>query len=229
MKNTHFFSGAKAMLPITTGVIPFGLVMGTVAADANLSLIQTMGMNTFVFAGASQLAALDLMLKDTPALVIIVTGIIINLRFLLYSAALAPVFEKEKFLKKFFTSYTLTDQTYTALIINEDKLKNNHEKISFYLGSAVVMFFAWQLSVLSGFIFGNFASKSISLDYAVPLSFIALVVPTLKNRNYYYVAGISCLCSLIFKSFPMNLGLLISAAIAIVSGYFLSKKGVSVD
>lgn len=224
MKKTSFLSGAKAMLPITTGVIPFGLVMGTVAANANLTIIQTMSMNILVFAGASQLAAVELMQRNAPGFIIVLTGITINLRFLLYSAALSSTFKNENFFIKFFGAYTLTDQTYTSLIINENKLKDVQSRILFYFGSAIVMIFAWQFSVLLGFIFGNFAPKSLSLDYAVPLSFIALVVPTLKNKTYYIVALISCLASLVFRAFPMNLGLLISAFLGISAAIFLTRK-----
>lgn len=224
MSKSHFIRGNKAMLPIITGVIPFGIVVGTVCANAGLSMLQTMTMNIIVFAGASQLASVDLMLKNAPSFIIILTGMIINLRFLLYSAALSETFKDQHIIKKIFASYTLTDQTYASLIANEDKSATIVEKVSFYFGAAIVMAFTWHISVVSGFIFGNFAPSSLSLDFAVPLSFVALVIPTLRNRNYYYVAIVSSITSVLLKDLSLNLGLLISALIGIALAAILTQQ-----
>ena len=212
------------MLPITAGVIPFGLVMGTVAANANLSLLQTTVMNFSVFAGASQLATVDLMSKGLPAFVVIATGIIINLRFFLYSAALSVPFKGLPTNIKLSGSYLITDQGYSVTVANEHLLNNKQDKLYFYFGASILMALVWQASVLTGFIFGNFAPTSWSLDYAVPLSFVALVLPTLKNRSYFYVGLLSASLSLLLRSLPFNLGLLVSALTAIALAYLLMKK-----
>jgi predicted branched-subunit amino acid permease len=219
-----FLSGFKSMLPITPGIVPFGAVMGTVCADAHLSFAQSFFMNIFVFAGASQLAAVDLMTRNTPVLIVLFTGLIINLRFLLYSAAMSPVVQKSKFLTKFVCAYCLTDQTYAAMSANESKFKNHHEAIIFYFGSSLCMTLVWHSSVICGFIFGNFASHSWNLDYAISLSFIALVMPTLKNKNYLFVAIFSGVLSILLRPMPFNLGLIFAAVLAIILAAFLTRK-----
>lgn len=224
-----YLQGAKAILPILTGVIPFGLVMGTVASNAQLDLMQTMGMNIIIFAGASQLAALDLMTQNTTSAVIIATGLIINLRFMLYSAAFSPLVKSSGFLIKALCAYSLTDQTYSVTVANEDKLNNNTESLQFYIGASIPMIFTWQAAVLLGFVFGNFAPESLSLDYAVPLSFIALVLPTMKNRNYIYVAMFASVISILLKPMPYNLGLLTSGLLSLALGAYLSRKRVPND
>ncbi len=210
-----FLSGFRAMLPVTTGVIPFGAVMGAVCADAHLSIWQTVGMNVVVFAGASQLAAVDLMQNHAASLVVVVTGLIINVRFLLYSAAMTPVVQRSTVATKLFCAYTLTDQGYAVMSSNESKFKNNSEAVRFYLGSTACMLISWHCSVLAGYVFGNFAPASWSLDFAVPLSFIALVIPTLKNRIYVAVAMFSSLVSLLLFDLPFKLGLVVTAILSI--------------
>lgn len=212
------------MLPIVPGLIPFGAVMGTICADSKLSYFQTLSMNIFVFAGSSQLAATDLMLKNTPALVVVLTGLIINLRFVLYSAALSPIVQKSGFLVKALSSYLLTDQSYATMSANEDKLTGTAQLIEFYFGAATLAFVAWQLSVLAGLVFGNFAPASWSLEYAIPLSFITLVIPTLKNRKYIIVALFSAVVSVLLKPIPYNLGLIMTALLGIALSVFLSRK-----
>jgi predicted branched-subunit amino acid permease len=219
-----FVDGFKGMLPISPGVIPFGAVMGTVCSEAHLTFFQTISMNVLVFAGASQLAAVNLMSKNTPALVVIATGLIINLRFILYSAAMSPVVQKSNFLVKLTTSYFLTDQSYAVMTANETKLKNTSEMIEFYLGSALCMVLVWQGSVIAGFIFGNFAPASWNLDYAIPLSFITLTIPTLKNKIYVAVAVFSSVVAVLLKPVPYNLGLIVTAVLAIGLSILLTHR-----
>lgn len=217
------------MAPVLTGVIPFGAVMGTVYSEANLSLTQSVGMNIIVFAGASQLAAVDLMTKNAASFIVIMTGLIINLRFLLYSAALSPVVQRSNFFIKIFSAYLLTDQGYAVMSANESKLKSNADSTMFYLGASVCMMIVWHSSVFAGYIFGNFAPASISLDFAVPLSFVALVMPTIKNKTYFIVAFFSSALSLFLYQLPFKLGLIVTAIASIVLAAYLSKTKLNHD
>ncbi len=221
---TSFKDGFKAMLPITTGIIPFALVMGTISSEAQLSLMQTIGMNIFVFAGASQLASIDLMLKNTEVLIILVTGLMINMRFMLYSAAMSPTLKDSKLLTKLSAAYLLTDQNYAVMSANQDHLKSSTETIKFFFGSSLCMILTWNTGVILGFVFGNFAPTSWALDYAVPLSFVALVIPSLKNNKYVMVAGFSSISSIVLTNLPFNLGLICTAVLAISLGAYLTKK-----
>lgn len=225
MKNKDvLISGFKAMLPVTTGVFPFGAVMGTVAADAQLSFIQSFLMNFFVFAGASQLAAVDLMTKNAAILVVLLTGLIINLRFILYSAAMSPLVQKSSWLVKLSSSYFLTDQSYAVMSAHQSRFKNDQEAVLFYFGSCLCMTLAWHLSVGLGFLFGNIAPAGLALDYAVPLSFVALVIPTLKNRKYIYVAVFSSVVSVLLYELPLKTGLIATALLSLVLVTWLTKK-----
>lgn len=216
--------GFRQMIPITSGVIPFGAVMGAAFYDAKLSFFQAMTMNIFVYAGASQLAAIDLMNTHAASAVVIATGLVINLRFLLYSAGLSPSLQQAGFWTKFLCAHTLTDQSYAVMSASDGKLKNSNDAVSFYLGTAACMWLVWQASVVAGFIFGNFAPASWSLDFAVPLSFLALVIPTLKSKKYWAVAALSALLSILFYALPYKLGLICTAVCSIAFAAFLTKK-----
>lgn len=219
-----FIYGVRSMLPILTAVIPFGAVMGTVCAEAKLNVFQTVFMNVLIFAGASQLAAIELMTKDTASLVVITTGVIINLRFLLYSAAMSPVVQHSRLLTKMASAYALTDQNYAVMSAHKHRLHTREETIIFYFGASSVMLLGWHSSVIAGYAFGNFAPASWALDYAVPLSFVALVVPTLKNLKYVLVAFFSGTCALALNIMPYRLGLIASALLAIGLAAVLTRK-----
>lgn len=222
----NFFAfGFRRMLPIVSGVIPFGAVMGAATSTAGLSLTKSVLMNLFVFAGAAQLASLELMTKNATILVVVVTGLIINLRFLLYSAALSPIVQNEKPWTRLLGAYFLTDQSYAVMSAHESHFRNSHEAVQFYFGSCTCMALAWHLSVLAGFLFGNFAPTDWALEFGVPLSFIVLLIPTLKRPSYYAVAVASGAFALVFHTLPYHLGLIASAAVAMgVAVLFVRRR-----
>lgn len=220
----HFNMGFRAVLPIISGIIPFGAVMGSAFSEAGLSFWQAILMNTVVYAGAAQLATVNLMTLNAAVLVVVATGLIINLRFLLYSAAMSPYLHDSKPLIKFLCAFSLTDQSYAAMSAHHDKYNTNSEAVNFYLGTAACMMLTWHGSVFAGFIFGNFAPPSWSLDYAVPLSFVALLVPTLKSKKYVAVALFSTVLSLLLNDLPLKTGLIATALLSIGFAAFLIRK-----
>lgn len=215
------------MIPITAGVIPFGAIVGTVCSEAQFSFLQTMGMNLFVYAGASQLAATELMMKNTTTLIVVLTGLIINLRFLLYSAAMSPFVQKSSLVVKMASSYLLTDQSYATMTAHQEYFKTSSDAVRFYFGGALCMNLVWHASVAGGFAFGNFAPAAWALDFAVPLSFVALVIPTLKSRKYVLVAVFSSIVSVILHTMPYRTGLIITALLSIGLAALITRKKAS--
>ena len=139
-------AGAKAVAPMLVGVIPFGLVAGATPATTGLGGGISIGLSTIVFAGASQLAAADVLADGGSALVAIVAACTINLRMLLYSASLAPHLAKEPLRRRLFMAYLLTDQAYTVSILRwtgEETAAgeggpavDRSRRVPFYLGAA---------------------------------------------------------------------------------------------
>lgn len=220
----HFKMGFRSILPIISGIIPFGAVMGSAFAEAKLTFWQSMLMNTAVYAGAAQLATVDLMKVNAAMFVVVATGLIINLRFLLYSAAMSPYLKDSSFIVKFLTAFTLTDQSYAAMSANHDKINTNAEATQFYLGTAFCMILTWHGSVIAGYAFGNFAPQSLNLDYAIPLSFVALLMPTLKTNGHRAVALFSSVISLFFYGFPLKTGMMVTALISIALAWMIIQK-----
>ena len=220
----HFNMGFRSLLPIISGIIPFGAVMGSAFSEAKLSFWQAVLMNTTVYAGAAQLATVNLMTLNAAVFVVVATGLIINLRFLLYSAAMSPLLHDASPLIKFICAFTLTDQSYATMMANESKFTTNREAVEFYLGTAACMLLVWHASVIAGFVFGNFAPASWNLDFAVPLSFVALLIPTLKNRKYVAVAIFSSFASLLLHQLPLKTGLVSTALLSMGLAYILMRK-----
>ena len=155
-------------------------------------------------------------MKNATIFVVVATGLIINLRFVLYSAAISSTLRGEGFWTKMGAAFFLTDQSYLLMTAHEADFRSSKDAIQFYFGACFCMALTWHFSVLAGFLFGNFAPRAWELDYAVPLSFIVLLVPTLRNRKYFAVAICSAVASVLLHELPLNLGLIISTLIAMV-------------
>ncbi|UTW11903.1 AzlC family ABC transporter permease [Marinobacterium rhizophilum] len=213
-----FYAGIRALLPAAPGVIPFGLVTGVTAIEQGLSPLTTIGMTVLFFAGAAQMAALQLLRNDAFPLVIIVTALVINLRFLMYSASMAPHFAG---LPKRWTwpmSYVLSDQAYVLSILKFSSGKAPLYGHYFFAGAAFSMWLTWQLAVMAGVFLGAEIPASWSLDFAIPLVFLALLVPSVRNRACLVAACVGGAVAVLATGMAYNLGLLVASFCGIGAG-----------
>ena len=219
---SEFFSGVWDELPILVGVIPFGLIYAILARQAGLTGLETQGMSLIVFAGSSQFLLVQLATLNAPLLVIVLTGLIINLRHLLYSASIAPHTKDLSILWKVILSYLLTDEAYAVTIAkfqNYDKPKKHW----YFLGAGLALWGSWQISTWLGLVIGTQIPPSWSLDFALPLTFIALVVPMIKDRPGLFAGISSGIVAALTIHFPFKIGLIVAAIIGICIGLWSEK------
>lgn len=220
-KRTEFLTGVRDQLPILLGTTPFGLIYGVIAVDAGLSSAQSIAMSSIVFAGSAQFIAADLFATQTPGLVIIITTLVVNLRHMLYSASLAPYVRHLNAGWKWLLSYLLTDEAYATTITRyvRDGEKNVAPNAHWYFfGSGFTLWFSWQISTAIGVLVGTQVPDSWSLDFTVPLVFIALVIPTLTDRAALLAALSAGVVALLALGLPFNLGLIVAAFVGIIVG-----------
>ncbi len=220
----EFWLGVREELPILLGVIPFGMIYGILALSAGLSPFDAQAMSSVVFAGSAQFMTAKLISAATPGLVVILTGFVINLRHALYSASLAPYTKHLPLPWKAALAYLLTDEAYAVSIIHyqgEGELTHKHWHL---LGAGLALWTSWQISTGVGIFLGAQIPSAWGLDFALPLTFIALVVPSLKDRPGILTAAVASLAALLFFGLPFKLGLMASAFIAISVGLWSDKK-----
>jgi 4-azaleucine resistance transporter AzlC len=209
----------KATAPVLLALVPFALAFGTMAAGGGLSALEALAMSVFVFAGAAQLAMVPLISAGASVAVIVLTVLVINLRMTLYSASLAPHFRLLPAGWKGLLSYLLTDQAYAATITRFDEGRTEEpDKRWYYLGAAVAVWVTWQPAAMLGVFLGSRVSEGWSLDFVLPLTFIALVVPAIKDRMTA-TAAISAGGTAVFvATMPLNLGLITAALAGVLGG-----------
>jgi predicted branched-subunit amino acid permease len=176
-------AGAGAVAPMLLGVIPFGLVAGATPVTGGLGADAAVGLSTIVFAGASQLAAADVLADGGSALVAALAACTINLRMLLYSASLAPLLATESLRRRMLAAYLLTDQAYAVSITRWTADGDRPERrMPFYLGAGGLLWVVWLLSTIVGALIGSAVPEDLPLDFAVPLVFLVLLVPAISSR-----------------------------------------------
>jgi predicted branched-subunit amino acid permease len=213
-----FFAGVRAVAPVLVGIVPFALLAGAAAVEAGLTAANAVGLSVFVFAGASQLAAIDLLESDAPAAVVVATVLVINLRMSMYSASLAPYFERIHTRGRLALAYVLTDQAYAVSITRFESDGESVSRPAFYLGAALALWVVWQVCTVIGIGAGNALPPSIPLDFAVPLTFLALLVPLIENVETLVAAAAGGSVAVLGAGIPFNLGLLVGAGCGIAAG-----------
>ncbi len=211
------WAGVRDVSPLMLGVVPFALVAGIAAVDAGLSLVEAVGMSVIVFAGASQLAALDLLGSNAPLAVVIGTAVVINLRMVMYSASIAPYFSRYARRTRAGLAYLLTDQAY-ALSVAEFEENDGRSRWRYYLGAAASLWIVWQIGTVVGVVVGAGVPDAWGLTFAVPLVFLALLVPAMKDRPSTAAGVVGGAVAVVAAGLPLNLGLLAGAISGIVVG-----------
>ena len=228
--NKDFYAGMRGALPILIGVIPFALISGVGAVSVGLSLFETVGISVIVFAGASQLVVYQLMSAGSPWIIMVLTAWVVNFRFTMYSATLAPYLQKLSAGQNALLAYMLSDQAFgvsmTHFVGNETV---SHRW--FYFGAALTIWVAWQVSAVIGGLLGALVPASWDFDFAFPLSFMALMFAALVDRPTVVAAVIGGSIAVLAKGLPYNIGLVLATFLGIAAGYFaenlLLRKGVS--
>lgn len=219
-----FWAGVRAEFPLLIGVFPFGLIYGALALAAGLSPTASQAMSSIVFAGSAQFVAAQLVHDAVPGLIIVLTIAIVNLRHVLYSASIAPYVKNLSSPWRILLSYFLTDEAYAATIIHYEEVGLTPVSHWFLLGAGLSLWLTWQISSGLGIFLGAAIPASWPLDFALPLTFIAMVVPVLKDMPVVAAALSAGVVALLTFGLPFKLGLILAAMVGIAVGTFLEAR-----
>ena len=219
-----FWAGVRAELPLLIGVSPFGMIYGVLALDAGILPAPTQIMSSIIFAGSAQFITTQLVREAVPGMVIVLTIGVINLRHLLYSASLAPYLRALPPRWKVLLSYLLTDEAYAVTVLHYEADESTPTGHWFFLGAGLTLWTSWQLSTAAGILLGTTLPESWPLDFALPVTFIALVMPALKDRPAIAASLSAGLVALLAYSLPFKLGLMLAGLLGILVGTWLEGR-----
>ena len=218
------WQGLRLEFPLLVGVFPFGVIYGVAALRAGLTPALAQSMSSIVFAGSAQFLTAQLIHTAASPVVIVATIAIVNLRHMLYSASMAPHLGHLPMRWKGLLAYLLTDEAYAAVIGHYESGGATPTSHWLFLGAGASLWLTWQVSTALGIFLGTTIPESWPLDFALPLTFIAMVVPMLRDRPTVAAALSAGIVALLGSSLPYNLGLVLAALVGIGIGMVVEGR-----
>ena len=217
--------GGFASVSLLVGMVPWGIVAGVAMVSAGLTQAQAVAMSVLVFAGSAQLAVLPLLIIKAPLWVVLATTLVVNLRYVIYSAVLAPHFGHLSRPWRVLLSYITVDGVFALFAARFRPEDADPYKHWFFLGGSLVMWCGWQVSTSIGVFAGAMIPKEWSLEFASTLGLIALMMPLLFDRAVVWGAFAAGGVALLAAGLPLNLGLLAGIAAGVAVGLAVARFG----
>lgn len=220
LAKSAYWAGFRDGLPFILVAAPFAMVFGVVATDAGLTLAQAMGFSVLVIAGASQFAAIQLMIENAGIALVLLAALAVNLRMVMYSAALVPHLGAAPLWQRVFVAYFNFDQTYIVSVARYEKSPEMTvtERVRYFFGVATPIAPCWVTMTLVGILAGSAIPEAWALDFIMPIVFLAMVAPMMKSLAHVAAAAVSIIVALSLVGLPSGTGLLIAAGAAMLTG-----------
>ncbi|MGH1454638.1 MAG: AzlC family ABC transporter permease [Paracoccaceae bacterium] len=221
-----FRKGLQDGAPFAVVIVPFGLLFGVVATNAGLNVIEALSFSIVVIAGAAQFTAVQLLSENAPTWVVLASALAVNLRMAMYSASLTPHLGAAPLWKRAIIAYFLVDQTYACAHMAYEKNPDwgLPEKLSYFFGALAPVCPLWYAATFAGAMVGNTIPPEMALDFAVPITFIAIIAPMLNTGAHRAAALVSVAMALLFAGLPYNMGLLVAAVAGMVTGAEVERR-----
>lgn len=217
--------GFKAGVPSLFGIAAWGLVVGVAMIKTGLSLPQALGMTLIVFAGSAQLASLPLIVANAPIWVVFATALVVNLRFVIFSALLAPHFSHLPWHKRLMLGYTAGDMTVALFLQRFPDEAPALGKVSYLKGLLYPNWIAWQVGSIIGIFLGSAVPEAWGLGFAGSLAILCILVPMVLNAAALCGVLVASATAVLAYGFPYKLGLLTAVVLGMLTSMLVQELG----
>ncbi len=218
-------SGILYTASLTPSYLVFGTVCGISAKQAGMSLVQAFLLPTLVFGGSAQVVLTALLLAGAPLMVVVLSAVIVNGRMAIYSAIFSQWLRNHTPLQRAKVAPLLVDQTYVAVVgYRERQGMDDPYWLDHYFAAGISLWLFWIAANLIGYVAGQIVPANWELEFAVPLSFVAVLAPLAKRAPMAFAAALGALLSLLFFAFPLKLGLIAASFVGLTIMLVLDKK-----
>jgi 4-azaleucine resistance transporter AzlC len=164
--------------PIAVAVLVFGASFGVLATVAGLPAWAAILMSAIVFAGSSQFAAIAVIASGGGVLAAVITGALLNLRYLAIGIAVAPVLPGNR-LTRALLGQLVVDESY-ALGVSAGT-RGRPDGVTVVVVGAL-LWVAWVAGTAIGAALGPVIGNPtrLGIDAAFPALFVALLWPMLR-------------------------------------------------
>ncbi len=220
-KLRSFLKGAVAISPLTVAVLPWGVLTGSLAIESGFDAVQGQALSGIVFAGAVQLAIMGMIQAGVGLSSILVSALLITSRHFLYSMVMRNRVSSLPLRWRMALGFLLTDELFS--IAHPGQLK--YFDRWYTLGGGLCFYLGWNLATLVGIVAGKNIDDlgALGLDFAIAATFIALVIPSIKNSSILVCVLTALVSSVICEVMQLQVGLLISVPLAMFVGFACAR------
>ena len=215
-----YWIGVRDGAPFILVAAPFAVLFGVIATEAGLNLFEVMSFSFVVIAGAAQFTALELMEKEAPTIIVLISALAVNLRVAMYSAALTPYLGKAPLWQRALMSYMLVDQSYALAHAKFEDAPDMSvpERSAYFFGTCTLVISAWFTFSFLGAALGTQLPPSIPIDFALPIAFLSMIAPMIRSLPHLAAAVVAIIVSMICIPVPYSLGLIIAGFAGMAAG-----------
>ncbi|MEL6609106.1 MAG: AzlC family ABC transporter permease [Pseudomonadota bacterium] len=221
-----FWRGMVDGSPFLIVLAPFGALFGVVATEAGLPVFQTLAFSVVVIAGAAQFTALSLLEQEAPTIIVIATALAVNMRMAMYSAALTPYLGAAPLWQRSLIAYLTVDQSFAvcAVTFERDQTMTLAERVTYFLGVVAPVVPLWYGCTLLGALLGENLPPWFALDFALPITFIAMIAPALTTPAHIAAATTAVVASLLLVWMPFSSGIIVAGLLGMAVGAEVERR-----
>ena len=218
--NSPYWQGVRDGAPFILVIVPFATLFGVVGTEAGLHIAETMAFSILVIAGAAQFAALQLLTDNVPTLIALVSALAVNLRMAMYSASLTPWLGGAPLWQRALAAYFTVDQSYACAVVKfeQEPHWSVPARMAYFFGVVTPICPLWYVFTLVGALVGSAMPAGLPLDFALPITFLAMIGPMLRTPAHMAAALVSVTLALVLAALPWNLGLLVAGLAGMMTG-----------
>lgn len=203
-------------VPLFVPAVPFALIIGLAVIDSGMNQFVGWSSAWLIFGGAAQLTVISLLGAGAAVVAAITAGLVVNARHVMYSAGLAPAFQKQPRWMQILGPYVLIDQMFALATLRADDEPEAFR--TYYLAAGATFWTFWQVTIALGLFIGPVIPEEWNLEFAVPILFIGLIVIGLDRYPKLVAALVGAGVTYLFAGLPNRAGLLVGALVGIIAG-----------
>lgn len=219
--------GAGAMAPIAVGYLPFGLLLGAAVAHSTDPLAAWAGTD-LIYGGSAHLTVVELLRTGSGVAAAVLAALLVNLRLLVYSAALAPLWATARPSAKVLAAAAIIDPSWMLAERRAAEPGGLAQRRAHYVGAAICLTIGWTAAVSAGALLGSFDHLGEHLSIAVTLCLTAIVAPHLRVPGGFVAIGAAAVVALVGRSWPAGTGILAAMAAAALTGGLAAMRAAAV-
>lgn len=221
-----YLKGIADGAPFILVIIPFAALFGLLATEAGLSVIEALSFSVVVIAGAAQFTALQLMQEQAPTVIVLCSALAVNLRMAMYSASLTPWIGGAPLWQRALAAYLTVDQSYVIAMAQYEKAPKMTvpQRMGYFFGAVTPIVPLWYFFTFIGAYLGARVPDGLALDFAIPITFLAMIAPMFRTLAHVVAAFVAVVVSLFATGIPYSLGVIVAGLIGMMAGAEVERR-----